>query len=146
MFTIIKGNIGAAFTSNEQSRIFSLWPTKGHRLHLDVAALFYAMACARNMCNVLDGRVAHLRQDPTEIIPTYFKSQCNNSRVSYQLYKRAEYGLRYGLSNAMLHYLRDALQQSTTFLEGRLVTDALERRFDAIARPTQGRFLRQRGR
>jgi hypothetical protein len=66
MFTIIKGNIGAAFTSNEQSRIFSLWPTKGHRLHLDVAALFYAMACARNMCNVLDGRVAHLRQDPTE--------------------------------------------------------------------------------
>jgi hypothetical protein len=59
-FTNIKGNMAAAFTSSEQSRVFSLLPTKGHRLHLDVTALPYAMACAWNMCIYTPQQLANL--------------------------------------------------------------------------------------
>jgi hypothetical protein len=48
-FVHIKGNNSPKLAIPEPTRKFTFWPTRGQRLHLDVAALLFALAYSRGL-------------------------------------------------------------------------------------------------
>jgi hypothetical protein len=67
-FHHIKGNQSPKLATTEQTRTYTLWPVRGDRLHLDVAAVLFAVAYAR-------GLFVHTMDNVMELIKNYGNTQ-----------------------------------------------------------------------